>query len=123
MFTSYVRRQASDADGKAHNNLVKLQLFRQFYVMVVVYIYFTRIVVYLLSATIPFHLLWLGPVSTEIATFLFYVITGYKFRPSVDNPYLPVDSEDAIGNDYGLEDGGDGGIELRMPAVSGGRKK
>jgi len=23
---------------------------------------------------------------------LFFVITGYKFRPAVDNPYLPVDT-------------------------------
>jgi hypothetical protein len=49
-------------DGKAHNSLMKLQLFRQFYVMVVMYIYFTRIVVFLITAAIPFYLLWLGPV-------------------------------------------------------------
>ncbi len=42
-------REASHTDGKAARNLEKLTLFRQFYVMVVVYIYFTRIVVYLLK--------------------------------------------------------------------------
>ena len=50
-------------------NLAKLQLFRQFYVMVVAYIYFTRIVVYLLEATIPFYMLWLG-TSSYILSFL-----------------------------------------------------
>ena len=57
-----IRRQAAEVDGKAQNSLMKLQLFRQFYVMVVIYIYFTRIVVYLLTSTIPFYLLWMGPV-------------------------------------------------------------
>jgi len=103
-------RQAAEVDGKAQNSLVKLQLFRQFYVMVVVYVYFTRIVVFLIAATIPFYMLWLGPFSTEFATFLFFVITGYKFRPALDNPYLPVRSETLEGDEYGLEDGGSTGI-------------
>jgi len=38
-------REASQTDGKAARSLHKLTLFRQFYVMVVSYIYFTRIVV------------------------------------------------------------------------------
>lgn len=101
-------------DGKAHNSLVKLQLFRQFYVMVVVYIYFTRIVVYLISSTIPFYLLWLGPFSTEFATIIFYVVTGFKFRPAPDNPYLAVRTEDLEGAEYGLEDGGEDGLEMQM---------
>ena len=63
-------------DGKAQHSLAKLQLFRQFYVMVVVYVYFTRIVVYVLAATIPFYLLWLGPMATELATFIFFTVTG-----------------------------------------------
>lgn len=46
-------------DGKAARNLLKLQLFRQFYVMVVIYIYFTRIVVYLLRSTMPYQYAWL----------------------------------------------------------------
>ena len=68
-------------DGKAQNSLVKLQLFRQFYVMVVVYVYFTRIVVYIIAATIPFDLLWLGPLATELATFAFFTVTGMSRLP------------------------------------------
>lgn len=106
-------------DGKAHNSLVKLQLFRQFYVMVVVYVYFTRIVVYVLAATVPFYMLWLGPLSTEIATLLFFTVTGYKFRPAVDNPYLPVRSEDSEGLEYGLDEAEEAGVQLQAPPKKG----
>jgi hypothetical protein len=73
----------------------KLKLFRQFYLMVVSYIYFTRIIVYLVDATLPFRLLWLGDFCAEGATLLFFCVTGYKFRPVPDNPYFKdVDEED-----------------------------
>ena len=53
-------------DGKAARNLLKLQLFRQFYVMVVVYIYFTRIVVYLLRSTMPYQYAWLPDAAGKV---------------------------------------------------------
>lgn len=113
-------RQAAEADGKAQNNIAKLTMFRQFYVSVVVYIYFTRIVVFLLSATIPFYLMWLGPMFNELATLVFFVVTGYRFRPASDNPYLPVrldDDADPEGDrEYGLKDEG-----LELPDPSSGR--
>ena len=110
-------RQAAGADGKAENNLMKLTLFRQFYIMVVTYIYFTRIVVFLLAATLPFQLLWLRYLFTEVATFAFYVITGYKFKPAEDNPYLPVakddpELDDGEGGENLEEFGLDEGVEL-----------
>ena len=79
--------------------------------MVIVYIYFTRIVVFLLAATIPFYLLWLSEMFTELATLLFFVVTGFKFRPAVDNPYLPVRTENAESGEYGLDDG-DGDLPM-----------
>lgn len=86
----------------------------------VVYIYFTRIAVYLLTETVPFYLLWLGPVFDETAALIFYISTGYKFKPAVDNPYLPVHSEDSEGSEYGLRDDDEliTGIEMSMPKLS-----
>jgi len=86
--------QDNSKDHKSQLSLIKLQLFRSFYVMVVSYIYFTRIIVYLVEATVPFHQIWLGAFATEFATLSFYVATGFKFQPQVDNPYLAVAAAD-----------------------------
>lgn len=88
-------REASHTDGKAARNMVKLTLFRQFYVMVVSYIYFTRIVVYLLKSTTPYEYLWLSDAAGELATLAFYCITGYLFRPASDNPYFALEPDEA----------------------------
>jgi len=87
-------KEASQIDGKAAKNMQKLKLFRQFYLLVVSYIYFTRIIVYLLDATLPFRWVWLGDLFTELATFAFYATVGYKFRPVPDNPYFTLDEDD-----------------------------
>ncbi|XP_070532349.1 protein GPR107-like isoform X2 [Ptychodera flava] len=86
-------QEASSTDGKAIS-LAKLKLFRHFYIMVVCYIYFTRIIVYLLKITVPFQYIWLNDFFTEVATYLFFVVTAYKFRPASNNPYLQVPQED-----------------------------
>ena len=39
-------QDASQTDGKATISLEKLKLFRHFYIMVVIYIYFTRFVAF-----------------------------------------------------------------------------
>lgn len=44
--------KASETDGKAAINLRKLQVFKHFYIMVICYIYFTRIIGYLLEVFI-----------------------------------------------------------------------
>jgi len=88
-------REASQIDGKAARNLQKLKLFRQFYLIVVCYIYFTRIIIYLLDATLQYYLIWLGQVFTELATLGFFVVIGYKFRPVPGNPYFSIEEEDA----------------------------
>jgi hypothetical protein len=87
-------REASQIDGKAARNLHKLKLFRQFYLMVVSYIYFTRIIVYLVDATLPYKLVWLGDFFTELATIIFFSVVGYKFRPAPQNPYFALGEEE-----------------------------
>lgn len=88
-------RQASEVDGKVQRNLLRLKLFRQFYVMVIAYIYFTRIGIdFLLEGSVPYHMLWLGPLASEATTLLFFVLTGAAFRPSPEHPYMALKGED-----------------------------
>ncbi|GAB6021889.1 hypothetical protein CHUAL_006055 [Chamberlinius hualienensis] len=87
-------QDASQTDGKAVTNLRKLKLFRHFYIMIVCYIYFSRIIVHLLKITVPFQYEWLDEMFYEMAAFVFYVLTGYKFRPKSNNPYFQVPQED-----------------------------
>ncbi|XP_051898035.1 protein GPR108-like isoform X2 [Pristis pectinata] len=89
-------QEASSTDGKAAMNLAKLKLFRHFYVMIVCYIYFTRIIAILLKFTVPFQWQWMYNFLVEVSTLVFFVLTGFKFRPASNNPYLqlPQDEED-----------------------------
>ncbi|XP_044309003.1 protein GPR107 [Varanus komodoensis] len=87
-------QEASTTDGKAAINLAKLKLFRHYYVMIVCYIYFTRIIAILIKIAVPFQWKWLYQLLDEMATFVFFVLTGYKFRPASDNPYLQLSQDD-----------------------------
>lgn len=87
-------QDASETDGKAAMNLKKLKLFRHFYIMIVCYIYFTRIVVYLLQIMVPFQYEWLDDMFREMATYVFFAVTAYKFRPADSNPYFQVPLSD-----------------------------
>eukprot|EP00029_Vermamoeba_vermiformis_P010696 TRINITY_DN568_c0_g1_i1.p1 TRINITY_DN568_c0_g1~~TRINITY_DN568_c0_g1_i1.p1 ORF type:complete len:443 (-),score=126.23 TRINITY_DN568_c0_g1_i1:79-1407(-) len=81
-------RQAAQSDGKAAKSLKMLQLFRSFYLMVIAYIYFSRIIVTLLEPVIPYTAAWVAPFLNEIAAVVLYFTTGYWFRPGEDNPYF-----------------------------------
>nr|XP_023396479.1 protein GPR108 [Loxodonta africana] len=87
-------QDASGTDGKVAVSLAKLKLFRHYYVMVVCYIYFTRIIAILLRVAVPFQWQWLYQLLVEGSTLAFFVLTGYKFQPTGDNPYLQLPQED-----------------------------
>ncbi|XP_044161344.1 protein GPR107-like isoform X2 [Bufo gargarizans] len=87
-------QEASATDGKAAINLAKLKLFRHYYVMVVCFIYFTRIIALVIKLAVPFQWKWMYQLLNELATFVFFVLTGYKFRPACDNPYLQLPQDE-----------------------------
>ncbi|KAL0446543.1 UNVERIFIED_CONTAM: protein CANDIDATE G-PROTEIN COUPLED RECEPTOR 7 [Sesamum latifolium] len=98
-------REAARTDGKAAVNLMKLTLFRHYYVVVICYIYFTRVVVYALETITSYKYLWTSIVAGELATLAFYLFTGYKFKPEAHNPYFVIDEdEDAATEQLKLED-------------------
>ncbi|XP_032484540.1 protein GPR108 isoform X6 [Phocoena sinus] len=87
-------QDTSGTDGKVAVNLAKLKLFRHYYVMVICYIYFTRIIAILLRVAVPFQWQWLYQLLVEGSTLAFFVLTGYKFQPTRNNPYLQLPQED-----------------------------
>ncbi|CAK9169300.1 unnamed protein product [Ilex paraguariensis] len=99
-------REAARTDGKAAVNLMKLTLFRQYYIVVICYIYFTRVVVYALETITSYRYLWTSVVAGELATLAFYVFTGYRFKPEAHNPYFVIDDEEeeAAAEQLKLED-------------------
>lgn len=99
-------REAAKTDGKAAVNLMKLTLFRQYYIVVICYIYFTRVVVYALETITSYKYLWTSVVAGELATLAFYMFTGFKFKPEAHNPYFVIDDEEeeAAAEQLKLED-------------------
>ena len=89
-------QEAAHIDGKAAVNLKKLKLFRRFYVIIVCYIYFTRIIVYLLKVTVPFKYEWMDVLISHAGIFVFFVLTGYHFQPTPQNPYFRVAQDEDL---------------------------
>uniref|UniRef100_A0A669CNH5 G protein-coupled receptor 108 n=1 Tax=Oreochromis niloticus TaxID=8128 RepID=A0A669CNH5_ORENI len=117
-------QEASSTDGKAAMNLEKLKLFRHYYVMIVCYIYFTRIIAILLKITMPFRWQWCYEFLVEVSTLIFFVLTGYKFRPASNNPYLqlPQDEDDVENDEVVTESGALEGIS-KVKKTSNGRER
>jgi hypothetical protein len=89
--------ELDDSKGGAHGNLRllgKLRLFRRFYLLVVTYIYVTRIVVYLFATMLDYHHTWLRFFVVELVTLGFYITVGNLFRPMCENPYLSIKKEE-----------------------------
>jgi len=70
----------------------RLKLFRSFYLLVILYIYFTRIVVYLFASSLGYNYTWVRYLVSELATLTFYVTVGFKFQPMSKNPYFAIPS-------------------------------
>ncbi|XP_059646974.1 protein CANDIDATE G-PROTEIN COUPLED RECEPTOR 7-like [Cornus florida] len=97
-------RETSKTDGKAARNLAKLTLFRQFYIVVIGYLYFTRIVVFALRTIAAYKYQWVSNAAEEIANLAFYMVMFYMFRPVERNEYFVLDEEDEEAAEMALRD-------------------
>ncbi|PWZ11240.1 Protein GPR107 [Zea mays] len=87
-------RESSKTDGKAARTLAKLMLFRQFYVVVIGYLYFTRIIVYALRTITNYKYRWVSVAAEEVSSMAFYMFMFYMFRPAERNQYFALDEDD-----------------------------
>ncbi|NXA34924.1 GP107 protein, partial [Eudromia elegans] len=85
---------ATDGKGKDSARMMLAHVLSFFLPQIVCYIYFTRIIAILIKIAVPFQWKWLYQLLDEMATLVFFVLTGYKFRPASDNPYLQLSQDD-----------------------------
>ncbi|XP_044474121.1 protein CANDIDATE G-PROTEIN COUPLED RECEPTOR 7-like [Mangifera indica] len=97
-------RETSKTDGKAARNLAKLTLFRQFYIVVIGYLYFTRIVVFALKTIAAYKYQWVSNAAEETASLVFYMVIFYMFRPVEENEYFVLDEEEEEAAEMALRD-------------------
>ncbi|XP_027365463.1 protein GPR107-like [Abrus precatorius] len=97
-------RETSKTDGKAARNLAKLTLFRQFYIVVIGYLYFTRIVVFALKTIAAYKYQWVSNLAEETASLAFYIVMFYMFRPVERNEYFVLDEEEEEAAEIALRD-------------------
>ncbi|KAK2452331.1 protein CANDIDATE G-PROTEIN COUPLED RECEPTOR [Trifolium repens] len=78
-------RETSKTDGKGYKNLAKLTLFRQFYIVIIGYLCFTRIIVFALRTIAAYKYQWVGNAAEETTSFVFFIVMFYMFRPVEKN--------------------------------------
>ncbi|OWM71658.1 protein CANDIDATE G-PROTEIN COUPLED RECEPTOR 7-like [Punica granatum] len=103
-------------DTKAYRSLEKLTLFRKFYMVVVGYLYFTRVVALALGALLGYRFEWLVALTAEGASLGFYGFVFWNFQPVDKNPYLMIGGESddniiEISRIYTLDDEDDSDYE------------
>lgn len=69
---------------------------------------------YLLKMTMAFQYAWLDEMFREMATYVFFVLTGYKFRPLTSHPYFTVDEMDGSSMSGLRRTGGDDDDEVEI---------
>ncbi|GJY88441.1 GPR107-like protein [Tanacetum coccineum] len=89
-------RETSKTDGKAARTLAKLTLFRKFYILVIGYLYFTRIIVFALETIAVYNYQWVATAAEELASIAFYMVMFYMFRPIASNEYFIIDDEEEV---------------------------
>lgn len=48
----------------------------------------------ILQITVPFQYEWLDEMFREMSTYVFFVLTGYKFRAAAANPYFTLTNDE-----------------------------
>lgn len=88
-----LRDTAAD-DDKAAQSLARMRKFRTFYIVIVAYIYGTRIILPMIESSLPWNLTWVVKVGREVVAVVFYVYTGYNFQPRKEMNYGVLERHD-----------------------------
>ncbi|MCI31012.1 protein GPR107-like [Trifolium medium] len=81
-------------DGEVSSNLAKLTLFKQFYIVIIGYLCLTRIVVFMLRTIVAYDYQWVSNAAEETASFAFFIVMFYMFRPVERNECFVLDEKE-----------------------------
>ncbi|XP_045800319.1 protein CANDIDATE G-PROTEIN COUPLED RECEPTOR 7-like [Trifolium pratense] len=84
----------TDGNEKVSRNLAKLILFKQFYIVIIGYLCFTRIVVFALRTIAAYKYQWISNAAEETASFVFFIVMFYMFRPVEKNECFILDQKE-----------------------------
>lgn len=89
-------REVSESSDKAAAAMQQMAVFRNFYIVILVYIYLTRVIVVVIEGFLPFDYVFVAVVIRELVAIGFYSYTGYRFRPFAQGVYsqLPTSNPD-----------------------------
>lgn len=80
---------AVQGGDKARREAQRLTVFRSFYIITFVFLYWTRVVVPYLESHVPYLLAWLPHFLYELAAVVFYVVAMKLFHPASETWALP----------------------------------
>jgi hypothetical protein len=97
-------KDAEGNDGKQNRNLSRLQQFRTFYIAVVAFIYFTRIIIPLSETQLPYQFTWVPHFMYEASAVFFYAFCGVRFKPTEEDSMFAPAASDADPGEVNLDD-------------------
>jgi hypothetical protein len=82
----------------------KLLQLRGFYSQVVLFLYSTRILLYLIRVALDCNMSYVAVGMSEATTLVFFLTAGWKFRPRPENPYILMEMEPLVSRESTLDD-------------------
>nr|POF06728.1 hypothetical protein CFP56_50655 [Quercus suber] len=64
------------------------------HVVVICYLYFTRVLVYSWESAVSYQYFWTIVVAGKLGTLAFYAFSGLKFQPKANNLNFMIDDDD-----------------------------
>eukprot|EP01080_Neovahlkampfia_damariscottae_P002848 gene2848-4691_t len=77
-----IRNLKNSKDEKSVSVAVRLNQFQQFYLIVIAYLYFTRVAIQFIRDSLPPNIEWMVEILREMASIGLFIFTGFRFKPT-----------------------------------------
>ncbi|AES60672.1 putative Lung seven transmembrane receptor [Medicago truncatula] len=90
----FLKKVANSRDGNNKALGLKLNIFKNFYVLLVLYLVFIRSLDFVLNHITKYRFRWVSSLTYEMLNIIFYLVVFYTFVPNDEkNPYFILEEE------------------------------